>query len=87
MANPENMRATVVVDDDQLSLAIGRRGQNVRLAAKLCKWDISIVTESEFQEGDPQMDEATDRIGRFDDDIELGGAGLSPSPESEAEES
>ena len=87
--DPENMRAKVVVDDDQLSLAIGRRGQNVRLAAKLCKWDISIVTESEFQEGDPQMDEATDRIGRFDDDIELGGAGLTPSSEfeSEAEES
>ncbi len=83
--DPENMRAKVVVDDDQLSLAIGRRGQNVRLAAKLCKWDISIVTESEFQEGDPQMDEATDRIGRFDDDIELGGAGLSPSPEFESE--
>ncbi len=82
--DPENMRAKVVVDDDQLSLAIGRRGQNVRLAAKLCKWDISIVTESEFQEGDPQVDEATDRIGRFDDDIELGGAGL--TPESEAEE-
>ncbi|MCZ6574642.1 MAG: transcription termination factor NusA [Planctomycetota bacterium] len=83
--DPENMRAKVVVDDDQLSLAIGRRGQNVRLAAKLCKWDISIVTESEFQEGDPQVDESTERIGRFDDDMELGGAGLTPSPEFESE--
>ncbi|MFB3065605.1 MAG: transcription termination factor NusA, partial [Planctomycetota bacterium] len=83
--DPENMRAKVVVDGDQLSLAIGRRGQNVRLAAKLCKWDISIVTESEFQEGDPQVDESTDRIGRFDDDMELGGAGLTPSPEFESE--
>ncbi len=84
--DPENMRAKVVVDDDQLSLAIGRRGQNVRLAAKLCKWDISIVTESEFQEGDQKLDESPDRIGRFDDDIELGGAGLTASPEFEAEE-
>jgi N utilization substance protein A len=72
----ENMRAKVVVDDDQLSLAIGRRGQNVRLAAKLCKWDISILTESEMQEGDHGLEESPDRIGRFDDDLELGGAGL-----------
>jgi len=72
----ENMRAKVVVDDDQLSLAIGRRGQNVRLAAKLGKWDISILTESEMKEGAPELEESPDRIGRFDDDLELGGAGL-----------
>ena len=40
----DTRRARVVVPDDQLSLSIGKRGQNVRLAARLCKWDIDIVT-------------------------------------------
>ncbi len=40
-------RIEVVVPDDQLSLAIGRRGQNVRLASQLTGWDIDIVTEDE----------------------------------------
>jgi len=82
----ENMRAKVVVDDDQLSLAIGRRGQNVRLAAKLGKWDISILTESEMQEGAPELEESPDRIGRFDDDLELGGAGLTGADDFEEPE-
>jgi len=41
-------RATVVVTEDQLSLAIGKRGQNVRLAARLTGWDIDILTPAEF---------------------------------------
>lgn len=40
-------RIEVVVPDDQLSLAIGRRGQNVRLASQLTGWDIDIMTEEE----------------------------------------
>jgi N utilization substance protein A len=40
----------VVVPDDQLSLAIGRRGQNVRLASQLTGWDIDILTEAEESE-------------------------------------
>lgn len=44
-------RATVVVADDQLSLAIGKRGQNVRLAARLTGWDIDILTPVEFDKG------------------------------------
>src|SRR5216110_203993 len=44
-------RATVVVNEDQLSLAIGKRGQNVRLAARLTGWDIDILTPPEFQNG------------------------------------
>ncbi len=44
-------RATVVVNEDQLSLAIGKRGQNVRLAARLTGWDIDILTPTEFQKG------------------------------------
>ena len=41
-------RATVVVIEDQLSLAIGKRGQNVRLAARLTNWDIDILTPREY---------------------------------------
>jgi len=44
-------RGTVVVNDDQLSLAIGKRGQNVRLAARLTGWDIDILTPEEFNKG------------------------------------
>jgi len=48
-------RAIVLVREDQLSLAIGRRGQNVRLASKLCVWDIEIMTREELEE---QLNEA-----------------------------
>ena len=44
-------RATVVVDEDQLSLAIGKHGQNVRLAARLTGWDIDILTPDEYNLG------------------------------------
>jgi len=44
-------RATVVVDEDQLSLAIGKHGQNVRLAARLTGWDIDILTPNEYNQG------------------------------------
>jgi transcription termination/antitermination protein NusA len=43
-------RAIVLVQEDQLSLAIGRRGQNVRLGSKLCGWDIEIMTRDELDE-------------------------------------
>src|SRR5216117_3765117 len=46
----EQRRIEVVVPDDQLSLAIGRRGQNVRLASQLTGWDIDILTEQEESE-------------------------------------
>jgi transcription termination/antitermination protein NusA len=46
----EHQRMEVVVPDQQLSLAIGRRGQNVRLASQLTGWDIDIVTEQEESE-------------------------------------
>ncbi len=48
-------RAIVLVRDDQLSLAIGKRGQNVRLASKLCNWDIEIMTQPELEK---QIDRA-----------------------------
>src|SRR5690606_14488953 len=46
----DTKRIEVVVPDDQLSLAIGRRGQNVRLASQLTGWDIDILTEAEESE-------------------------------------
>ncbi len=42
--------ALVIVEEDQLSLAIGKRGQNVRLASKLCGWDLDIMTQKEYEE-------------------------------------
>ena len=43
--------AIVIVDEDQQSLAIGKRGQNVRLASRLCGWEINIKTREEFETG------------------------------------
>ena len=46
----EERFAQVIVPDDQLSLAIGKAGQNARLAAKLTNWKIDIKSESQFRE-------------------------------------
>lgn len=48
---PEGHAMEVIVEDDQLSLAIGKKGQNVRLAAKLTKWRIDIKSRSEYEQG------------------------------------
>ncbi len=56
-------RVEVVVPDDQLSLAIGRRGQNVRLASQLTRWDIDIMTEAE--ESERRQEEFRRRTGLF----------------------
>ena len=56
-------RAIVLVREDQLSLAIGRRGQNVRLASKLCGWDIEIMTREELEE---QIDNAVASYSALD---------------------
>jgi N utilization substance protein A len=48
LVDDEDRQATVIVPDDQLSLAIGREGQNARLAARLTGWRIDIKSESEF---------------------------------------
>ncbi|MEQ9246451.1 MAG: transcription termination factor NusA [Nitratireductor sp.] len=56
-------RIEVVVPDDQLSLAIGRRGQNVRLASQLTGWDIDILTEEE--ESSRRQKEFTERSALF----------------------
>lgn len=50
--DPEKRLSRVIVNNDQLSLAIGNKGQNVRLASRLTGWKIDIISESELQEGD-----------------------------------
>ncbi len=55
-------RATVVVAEDQLSLAIGKRGQNVRLAARLTGWDIDIVTPVEYDKSLDEMEKTLKEI-------------------------
>jgi transcription termination/antitermination protein NusA len=59
----DSARIEVVVPDDQLSLAIGRRGQNVRLASQLTGWDIDILTEAE--ESQRRQKEFTERTNIF----------------------
>jgi N utilization substance protein A len=49
-------RATVIVAEDQLSLAIGKRGQNVRLGARLTGWDIDILTPAEYNKSLDDME-------------------------------
>ena len=57
--DPENDRAcTVVVPDNQLSLAIGKRGQNARLAARLTGFKIDIKSESDYEELQAQLAQA-----------------------------
>ncbi|MBU0800975.1 MAG: transcription termination/antitermination protein NusA, partial [Alphaproteobacteria bacterium] len=59
----EKRRMEVVVPEEQLSLAIGRRGQNVRLASQLAGWDIDILTEAE--ESERRAEEFKKRSGLF----------------------
>lgn len=57
---PEEKFAQVIVRDDQLSLAIGKSGQNARLAAKLTNWKIDIKSESQFREILANLNENSD---------------------------
>lgn len=69
----ELQRATVVVPEDQLSLAIGKRGQNVRLGARLTGWDIDILTPTEYNKNLDQIEKellqiegiTSDHIGKM----------------------
>jgi N utilization substance protein A len=56
LVDDEARQATVIVPDDQLSLAIGREGQNARLAARLTGWRIDIKSESEFATADRHVE-------------------------------
>ncbi|MHC4805987.1 MAG: transcription termination factor NusA, partial [Planctomycetota bacterium] len=62
-------RATVVVDEDQLSLAIGKHGQNVRLAARLAGWDIDILTPDEYNQGIERLTNCVKTVEGADDTV------------------
>ena len=62
-------RATIIVRDDQLSLAIGRRGQNVRLAARLTGWDIDILTPAEFAKSLELLEQSVRSIEGVEDEM------------------
>ncbi|MDC1141636.1 transcription termination factor NusA [Planctomycetota bacterium] len=63
----DRRRARVTVPDDQLSLSIGKRGQNVRLAARLCKWDLDIVTDTQEQDWRKRTLEKFQTVPQVDD--------------------
>jgi N utilization substance protein A len=64
LVDDEAKQATVIVPDDQLSLAIGREGQNARLAARLTGWRIDIKSETEYASEDHSGgDEGEDEVG------------------------
>ena len=60
-------RATVIVDEDQLSLAIGKRGQNVRLGARLTGWDIDILTPAEYNKNLDDIERALKEVEGVED--------------------
>jgi N utilization substance protein A len=86
----EEKTAMVVVNDENLSIAIGKKGQNVRLAMKLTHWDIDIISETEYSK--IKMDEADQA---FDDSVKTpvetddseSETAEDTAPESEATES
>jgi N utilization substance protein A len=67
--NEEKRRVETVVPDDQLSIAIGRRGQNVRLASKITNWSIDVMTEE--QESKRRVEEFTNTTEVFTKGLDL----------------
>jgi transcription termination/antitermination protein NusA len=63
LVNDENKQATVIVPDDQLSLAIGREGQNARLAARLTGWRVDIRSETEFAKEETDSGYEEEEVG------------------------
>jgi len=69
LMDEEKHKAEVVVPDDQLSLAIGRRGQNVKLASQLTGWEIDIMTEAE--ESERRQKETRERTELFKSTLDV----------------
>ncbi|MCA1023101.1 transcription termination/antitermination protein NusA [Halobacillus litoralis] len=69
LVDEEDKATTVIVPDYQLSLAIGKRGQNARLAAKLTGWKIDIKSESEAREQGLLSETPEDESDDFDEDL------------------
>ena len=69
--NEEELSARVIVPDDQLSLAIGKAGQNARLAARLTNWKIDIKSETQFREMLMQMQEEGEASTDTEEGVEV----------------
>jgi len=80
MINEEEKSALVVVPDFQLSLAIGKEGQNVRLAARLCGWKIDIKSHSKWEEMEAQLAEAAEEAPEEEELIEASDDAVSEVP-------
>jgi N utilization substance protein A len=78
--DPAAKKALVIVNEDQQSLAIGRKGQNVRLASKLTGWDIDIMTRAELERSVEADDgkAAADGADQDEDAPEAGGVDSAP---------
>lgn len=63
IVDKETKTATVVVDRDQVSLAIGRNGQNIRLASKLTRYEINLIKEGGEEEYDMDLSEFIEELG------------------------
>lgn len=86
-----NQSTTVIVPDYQLSLAIGKRGQNARLAAKLTGWKIDIKSESDAREAGiypvPEVEETDDEVTEdLTEEVVVGQVDEEPEVDVEAEE-
>ncbi len=82
--NEEEKTAMVVVNDQQLSIAIGKKGQNVRLAMKLTGWDIDIISETEY--GKMRKGEIEMKLGKLQEENRLNEVGNTLSREDKASE-
>ena len=82
LIDEEEKMAMVVVPDHQLSLAIGKSGQNVRLAAKLCGWKIDIKSHTQFEE----MEAELAAYEEYEDDYEEADEEAAEAVEAEAAE-
>lgn len=96
LSDPANRRLEVIVDEEQLSLAIGKKGQNVRLASKLCGWSIEVKTEEQKrQEASDEMErmareskaakeKESELVDAETGEVKAEGAGEEPAAEEES---
>ncbi len=83
--NEEEKSAMVVVSDQQLSIAIGKKGQNVRLAMKLTGWDIDIISETEYNK--MRKGEIETQLEELQEESQMNEAGTEENPAGEGQAS
>ena len=85
----DEKRVNIIVDEDQLSLAIGKYGQNVRLASKLVGWELDIYSAKQWEEKQKTSDAAPmpdAQSGTQETDIKVSPPDVTPSDEDSKEE-